>query len=93
MTKLISMAVLFVALAGCGGDDPSVVGDGGSCDVPATSVVEYQDCSPTCVAQCGQLPDDGSPGTLLPVGCTVSIGTSQPRTAMCVRTCADCPSQ
>ena len=53
--------------------------------------IGYQDCGvATCVANCGVLPQDGSIGHTLPVGCSVSIGTSTPRTAVCRATCADC---
>lgn len=81
---------LFIGMIGCG-DTP-----GGSCAVAPTDVVGYQDCGVTladgtsCVAMCGRLPADGSPGTSLSPGCQIQIGTSAPRVGSCVADCSEC---
>lgn len=85
---------VLVGLIGCGsGDEPPPT----TCYVPPTSNVVSGDCKKKmsdgteCVTECGQLPQDGSPGTPLPVGCQVQIGTSSPETGTCVAACSDCP--
>lgn len=65
-----------------------------ACYVAPDWNVSYQDCGVhNCVIGCGVLPQDGTPGHLLPAGCSVSIGTSTPRTAVCRSTCAECMAQ
>jgi hypothetical protein len=67
-----------------------------SCDIPDTYVTAYEDCGgPTkdgfyCVATCGELPPDGGLGSLVAPGCLVEIGTSTPKTAICVSSCGEC---
>jgi hypothetical protein len=67
-----------------------------SCDIPPTDSTGYQDCGGVtkggyyCVAACGYLPPDGSPGALVAPGCVVQIGTTTPATALCVASCGEC---
>ena len=78
---------IIIGAIGCGGEqeDP--------CEVPSTSSVSYGDCKSQlpdgteAVVYCGQLPDNGESGTVLPVGCKVQIGTSTPDTATCLEVC------
>lgn len=84
--KLAIAILLLCAAIGCGDNVPA-----DQCRVPPGWDIGYQDCgTPGCVAGCGVLPQDGSPGHLLSVGCTVQIGTSQMASAVCVASCADC---
>lgn len=68
-----------------------------ACRVPTTSNTSYGDChskmadGTECVTSCGQLPQDGTPGTTLAVGCRVQIGTSMPAIGTCVNSCSECP--
>lgn len=87
------MIGLLVGLLGCGDNDAAPAA---TCSVPSTSVIGFVDChvmtadGDACIASCGQLPDDGSMGSLLPAGCQVDIGASFPRTGTCVDSCSDC---
>lgn len=94
---MVRTALVIGVLAGMMGCGDNGAAPEPSCYVPSTSVISYGDCNVTlsdgtaCVTFCGQLPDDGTLGTLLPVGCQVQIGTSTPRTGTCVASCSDCP--
>jgi hypothetical protein len=84
--------------------DAGVIPDGGSCDVPSTSNTSYGLCYATdnsgrpltqgghqCATSCGQLPQDGTPGTLLPLGCveTIPSGLTE-KQIICVGSCSEC---
>lgn len=93
MIRTALMIGLVIGLIGCGtGEEPPQ----DACFVPPTSNVGYQDCGvkladgTECVAFCGQTPQDGAPGTSLPAGCQVQIGTTTPETGTCVAACTDC---
>lgn len=91
----VGFAVLLgLAAAGCG--EPLQPPD--KCDVPPGDSIGYMDCGRTssgerCAAGCGVLPGDGSPGHLLPAGCTVEIGTAAIEPALCVESCGECAAQ
>ncbi len=84
----IALGVL-IGLVGCGADELPA----DPCFVPPTSVISYGDCGAQladgteAVVFCGQLPSNGTPGTLLAAGCQVQIGTSRPVTATCLSVC------
>jgi hypothetical protein len=84
---LVSFLVLFV---GCGDNTPAE-----NCDIPATSNVGSQDCGGVtsdghrCVTLCGELPQDGSPGHLLAIGCLIPQAET-PALAVCVASCSEC---
>lgn len=84
--KTIVLGIL-IGLAGCGAEEQP------SCVIPPTSNTVYGDChsrladGTEAVTECGQLPGDGTPGTSLPVGCTMQIGTSTPEIGTCLSVC------
>ena len=78
--------VLVLHVVGCGDNVPA-----DQCYVAPDWNVGYQDCGVRgCVTGCGVLPQDGSPGHLLPAGCTVEIGTASTAPALCVNSCDEC---
>lgn len=88
--RLVRLAVMLGALIGCIGCGDNTPAD--PCDIIPGDTIGYQQCSAnlSCVASCGVLPPDGSPGHLLPAGCHVQIGASTIVDARCVATCGEC---
>ena len=82
---------VLAGLMGCEGTGVDYGRDADPCAVPPGNSVSYEQCDSTyCVAVCGVLPGDGSPGHRIPDGCLVSIGTSYIHTVTCVETCQEC---
>jgi len=76
------------SLSGCEGTSANYAR---TCDIPQDATIGYMDCGVSgCVAGCGVLPPDGSPGWQLPPGCFVDIGTSATVHSLCVTSCGEC---